>query len=217
MPNWCSTKIEFTGTTADLADFHDKIVKYTTTELASSGFGKDWLGNVLHGFGLGDRIDSEHNRIRCRGSISDISDINIWADKTSFTVWTETAWVPMVHMWYVIIEKYYDNRISVHWIAEEEGCGYYATNDIGWFGIDYYHVEWAIEDEDEYGGEYCDSPDEVVYYVNSLIEKYNLDTNPITEDDINRADDNGKDFFLNGDGWSIACLILREVDDSDMD
>ena len=57
----------------------------------------------------------------------------------------------------------------------------------------------------------------MVYYVNSLIKKYNLNTNPITEDDINRADDNGNNFFLNGDGWSIACLILQEVDDSDMD
>ena len=100
MPNWCSTKIEFTGTTADLADFHDKIVKYTTTELASSGFGKDWLGNVLHGFGFGDRIDAERNRIGLAGSptkVKNITSVVLTASEAKSIEPTEQGVTELIH------------------------------------------------------------------------------------------------------------------------
>jgi len=211
MPNWCSTKIEFTGTTEDLTDFHNKVVEFTSVSPTVTDFEKNWLGNVLHGFDLGDRVDSENDRIRCRGAIDYIGDV----DNSSFIIYTETAWIPMVHMWYVIIEKYYGNRISVHWIAEEEGCGVYETNDINWFSSDYYHLEWSVEDE--CSGEYYDDPEEAAEAINTLITRYSLDVKPVVEDDINSAEDNGNDFIISGDGWSITCLILREVNDTDMD
>ena len=218
MPNWCSTQIHFVGNAEDIADFHHKIIEYTSREFIESGFGEDWLGNILCGFGMEERINSNINQIRCRGSLYDISAISMYDNNNLvFDIQTETAWVPMIQMWYEIIHKHYDNRIDVYWIAEELGCGIYETNDINWFNTDHYHIGWGIEAEDEYGGEYCNSPNEVADVINSLIAKYKLDTEQITEDDINKADDKGSDFFLNGEDWNISCLILREVNDADMD
>lgn len=92
MPNWCSTKIEFTGNFADLTDLHNKIVQYTSSNAETSGFGEPWLGNVLIGFGFGDRINNPENIIRCRGWIDDIGNVTDRQDKSSFDIFAETAW-----------------------------------------------------------------------------------------------------------------------------
>ena len=217
MPNWCSTKIEFTGAFADITDLHDKIIEYTSKELVPSGFGNSWLGNILAGFGFADRIDNGNDRIRCRGYVEDIADVTNRGDNSSFTVWTETAWIPMVKMWNTIIEQHYGNRISIHWIAEEEGYGYYTTNDIGWFGADYYHLFWSIDKADVCEGDYFNSPDEVANAINDLIANYELDAKSITENDINTAEHNKQDLTLSGDGWNITCCILAEVSDNDVE
>ena len=218
MPNWCSTQIQFVGNSEDITDFHHKIIEYTSKEFDTSGFGNNWLGNVLHGFGFGDRIDSEKFRIKCRGSISNIGDIRPCSNNNLiFSVWTETAWCPVIKMWNEIIEKHYDCRIEAYWIAEELGCGIYETNDIDWFGDDLYRIECNLEFNERNVILYCDTPNEVVEVINSLIEKYNLETNLIEEADINLAYDNNKDIYISGEDWNISCLILREVNDVDMD
>lgn len=113
MPNWCSTKFVFIGNAQDITDIYNKITEYTSSSIGKSDFENCWLGNVLIGFGLGDRINSEADRLRCRGSITDIGEIDNRYDNFSFEFWTDTAWCPMVRMWNEIIAKHYDNRISV--------------------------------------------------------------------------------------------------------
>lgn len=216
MPNWCSTKIEFTGNFADLTDLHNKIVQYTSSNAETSGFGEPWLGNVLIGFGFGDRINNPENIIRCRGWIDDIGNVTDRQDKSSFDIFAETAWIPMIKMWREIIARHYDNRISIHWIAEEKDGGLYITDDIGWFGTDYYHVEWSIGEDEDYEGDYFDGPDEVAEHINGLIAKYDLGIDLITEKDINTADDEGKNIYLRGNNWYIGVIILKEANDNDV-
>lgn len=217
MPNWCSTKFVFTGNAQDITDIYNKITEYTSSSIGKSDFGNCWLGNVLIGFGLGDRIDSEADRLCCRGSITDIGEVEDCHNNFSFEFWTDTAWYPMVRMWYEIIAKHYDNRISVYWIAEESGNQLYLTNDIDWFSSDHYHVEWYIEESGDFEGDYFNRADEAANHINSLITNDNLNSSFITENDINDADVNGRNLYLNGEGWWISCTILKRANDNDVD
>lgn len=217
MPNWCSTKFVFTGNAQDITDIYNKITEYTSSSIGKSDFGNCWLGNVLIGFGFGDKIDSKTDRLRCRGSITDIGEIEDYYDSFSFEFWTDTAWCPMVRMWNEIIAKHYDNRISVSWLAEEPGCCLYETNDMDMFGHDRYWLEWSLEEHDEWGTDYCSTAEAAADIINNLIAKYNLDIESVTAEHIRDLENCGKDCILSGDDWSITCIPLIEVNDADMD
>ena len=119
-------------------------------------------------------------------------------------------------MWREIIARHYDNRISIHWIAEEEDGGLYMTDDMDWFGADYYHVKWSIGEDEDYEGDYFDGPDKVAEHINGLIAKYDLGIDLITEKDINTADNEGRNIYLRGNNWYIGVIILKEANDNDV-
>jgi len=214
MPNLFSTKIDFTGNYADLTDLQNKISEYTTKELSPSDFGKSWLGNILVGFGLGDKIESDNNGIRCRGHVESVSNVTENGNDSYFTLWTETVGIPMVKMWFTIINQYYGNRISIHWIAIDDSLDSYITNDIARFNDYHYYINWNIEKPDVDDDDHFDSIDKVVDAVNEVITNFKLGVNRIVEDDIASAQNNGQNFSLEGDEWTITCCILRKINDS---
>ncbi len=175
MPNWCSTSIEFEGKPSLIKDLHEKVTAYTDKSFIKTDFGSNWLGNILYGFNMEDRIDNKDPalQLRCRGEISDINDIRkINEDISTFTIWTETAWCPMIKMWLEIIKKYYDNAIKIYWIAEESGNCLYETNDILHFLNDRYFIEMCINDD--WTSEYAATEEEALKIINNFLKENNL-------------------------------------------
>lgn len=229
MSNWCSTKIEFVGSPDDINDLHEKLKLYTSKIYSPSDFGKNWLGNILYGFGLGDRIDSEDHttHIRCRGTLIDISEIiddKNDSSKKTFSIDTETAWVPMIRMWTVILTEHYGNRINLFWIAQEDGNEVYETNCLNRYPDDYYHLTWWIESENDAicDGMYSGDADDVVSKVNDLINSHNIKAAPVTVEELTATDEtNNATWTLSFDEENedreidIHCFILRELSNAD--
>lgn len=140
MPNWCYTRITFHGNKTEIEDFHEKIDKWTSEEFAENGFGPNWLGNILHRVGLSDRIDSEENRLRCRGSVGYVEDVEVCSDNdATFYIDTETAWTPMLEMWVATIKALKYETIGFSYLAEEPGmCVYEIYDPYGDYDESYY-------------------------------------------------------------------------------
>lgn len=216
MPNWCSTKIDFVGNTDTIIVFHTLVQKYTSESFAKSDFKNDaWLGNILHGFGFGDRIDSKTNPIRCRGYISDITDISLSypssgnSKKATFSVWTETAYTPMVKMWSEIIKTHFENCIEMYWIAEEIGCSLYMTNNIAHFD-ELYRIECCADDN--FSTEYFNDTTNAINYINNFLKTINAN---VMINDKNLKED--YNFVSDTNNSFISCLRLIEVSDEDVD
>ena len=141
MPNWCFTQMIFHGEKDEIKDFHSKIEEWTSKNYEENGFGVKWLGNVLHGAGLGHRIDSETDRISCRGDITYIGEVDAYdgAMEATFNLDTETAWCPMCEMWTEVINAVGYKTIGFSYCAEEPGLEIYETYDpYGDFDSKYY-------------------------------------------------------------------------------
>lgn len=184
MPNWCSTTYIFRGDKDELDILYDKIAKWTASSFVKTDFGRDWLGNILYGAGLGDRIDNPdaNGYLRCRGTLVDIYPFDGYLQLT-----TETAWNPMSKMWDAVIEQLGLTTVGFTFMAEECGCGLYQIYDphnygdfegmayIDSFGDevedlnDYYSEKNAIKVLNEFFGTSFD--DLSSFY--SLCEKYN--------------------------------------------
>ena len=149
MPNWCFTQIIFHGNKTEIEDFHKKVTEWTSESLAKSDFGNIWLGNILVGAGLGDRIDSGPTMLRCRGTLSYIDEIeDDGEDNAIFRVDTETAWAPMTLMWKAVIDKLEYKTIGFSYMAEEPGCEVYEIYDPYGDYDEHYYVDVFIDGED---------------------------------------------------------------------
>lgn len=151
MPNWCYTQIVFHGNYNEITDFHQKITEYTSKNLIPNGFGSPWLGNVLGGVGLKDRIDHPDPvlRIRCRGSMNYISDVETFPGSATFYIDTETAWAPMVQMWVEVIKALKYETVKFSFIAEEPNMEIYEIYDPCGDYVEKYYVDIWLGDEDE--------------------------------------------------------------------
>lgn len=151
MPNWCTTTYHFRGSENELIYLSNKVREWTSKPLAPNGFGNSWLGNILHGAGLGDLIDNpeDEDTVNCRGSLIEVSE----PDHGYFSVITETAWVPMAKMWYKVIEHLGLKSVGFAFAAEEPGCGIYWIYDPNGYG-DFLNDEVYI---DSYGNIELDS------------------------------------------------------------
>lgn len=154
MPNWCSTTFRFRGDRNELETLRNNILEWTSKEYETSGFHEMWLGNILHGAGLGDRIDNSDPNLllRCRGSITDIGEIYDF-NGFYFHIWTETAWVPMAKMWQAVINKLELKTVGFTFIAEESGCEIYWICDPNGYGdfedYEVYIDAWDVPDQDD--------------------------------------------------------------------
>lgn len=131
MPNWCWTNIIFHGHKNELQDLRSHIEKWTSENLELNGFGTNWLGNIVYGAGLGDRIDNgQNNRIRCRGSLVYMSEVLVYTDEDSeLMIRTETAWTPMVRMWDEIFNIMGYKTIGFSFQSEEESMSEFLVYD----------------------------------------------------------------------------------------
>lgn len=135
MPNWCSTKYIFRGSSNEINYLHRKIAEWTSNSAVQSDFGNDWLGNILYGAGLGDKV--ENNELRCRGSLEELQD----PEDDCLELWTETAWAPMAKMWDAVIEALKLKTVGFAFEAEERGCEIYWIYDPHGYGdFDYDQV-----------------------------------------------------------------------------
>lgn len=152
MPNWCMTRIIFHGNKSEIEDLHSKIEEWTSNNLMANGFGPNWLGNILVGAGLGDRIDSEKdNRLRCRGSLEYMGDVTVESeDDAYFAIDTDTAWDPMVRMWDEVFKAIGYKTIGYSFQAEEPGMCLYLTYDpYGDFTGEKYYIDIFLEGDDK--------------------------------------------------------------------
>ena len=151
MPNWCYTQFIFHGDKKEIEDFHQKLEQWTSKEFVKSDFGKSWLGNVLCGAGLGDRIDSKTDGLRCRGAIEflDGPDVVEESDEGIIVLDTSTAWAPMPLMWVEVIKKLGYKTVGFSYSAEEPGCDVYEVYDPYGDFPERYYVDGYISEEDE--------------------------------------------------------------------
>lgn len=131
MPNWCFTQMIFHGEKEEIDDLHNKIEEWTSKNYQENGFGVTWLGNVLHGAGLGHRIDSGADQLRCRGDIVYFGEVETFTDSSeaTFNLDTETAWHPMTLMWDEVIKTLGYKSVGFSYCAEEPGCEIYELYD----------------------------------------------------------------------------------------
>lgn len=151
MPNWCSTTIKFHGNKKEIEDFHKNLNSFMKQNYMENGFGYCWLGNILCGVGLGDRIDAKDNTtIRCRGWVSYLGDIEYTDDEdATFVLDMDSAWTPAIKMWTETIKTLKYESVKFSYIAEEMGLGLYAIYDPFDDWPDRYCIDGFIAGEDE--------------------------------------------------------------------
>lgn len=123
MPNWCLTEVAFVAAREnvnELQRLHEVLSRLLETKSTiKNDFGNGWLGNVAIAHGL------DTNGIPCRGWIDSIDDIN--DEKTSFIIYTTTAWAPTTELWDAVCQHY--PGVSYLYCAEEGGNGVYVNTD----------------------------------------------------------------------------------------
>lgn len=173
MPNWCSSEFAFKGDKQELKDFHKKLNYLSSpenTNQVENGFGTNWLGNIVHGFGF------DWEKISCRGTLH-LPDEGFDPEKDDYLlIETETAWVPLPEMWEIILEKFYPN-ISFVFNSIEEGCGIYINTDVEHTIFpEQYYLSVYDPINDEYEEEFCESKEELEGYIKKLkaTDEYNV-------------------------------------------
>ena len=126
MPNWCSTKIKFTGSESEIERFRKLLDEWLSKSYCQNGFDYAdrycWLGNIVGNSGIDNRDNGDFN-VFCRGSIADMD----WSDG-ELIIWEESAWAPAIRLWEMVIEKY-NLDVQMLFYADECGCGIHDTND----------------------------------------------------------------------------------------
>lgn len=115
MPNWCDTSYKCVGDLKEVKSLH-KVLKYMEkrkTSILKNGFGKMWLGNLVH------KLGGDWEKSRCRGEITDFS-----LDGNVLTINQETAWCEQEGV-RQIIEKTFQS-IKVYFMEQEPGCGVFT-------------------------------------------------------------------------------------------
>jgi hypothetical protein len=177
MANICDTTIAFVGNEDEITTLYNKIqecISYDKNDDYQKKLSRNWLGNILIAVGLGELIDSYSNKIYCRGIIYYVDDeISSYEEsKYYFKIDTETAWVPMIEMWRLVINKLGLKSIDINYKSTEPGCGLYVKYDMYDLFPEEYNMEAIIDNNDRYPNlldldEYND------YTQNELIEKLN--------------------------------------------
>ena len=121
------------------------------TSILSNGFGKMWLGNLVH------KLGGDWEKLRCRGEITDFS-----LDGNVLTINQETAWCEQEGV-RQIIEKAFPN-IKVYFLEQESGCGVYYTNDASG---DYFPERYFLDSNEDW--EYFETLDDAAEFVSKIV------------------------------------------------
>ncbi len=129
MANSCITEITFTGSQEEIVKLHDEVLKSISG--TGSSVSDSWLGNILIHVGLSNLIDNSENMVLCRGCIVDVGDV----EGEGFYIVTETAWEPMLKMWYVVIKALGLSTINFCAVSEAPESDFYQIYDPCGLGI----------------------------------------------------------------------------------
>lgn len=121
------------------------------TSILSNGFGKMWLGNLVH------KLGGNWKELRCRGEITEFS-----LDGNVLTINQETAWCEQEGV-RQIIEKTYPS-IQVYFMEQEPGCGVFYTNDASG---DYFPERYFLDSYEDW--EYFETLDEAADFVSKIV------------------------------------------------
>ena len=163
MPNWAYTQYKIKGSEDEVAALYKTIQNLDQREesLLPNGFGKLWLGNLVHALG------GDWNDIYCRGQILDYS-----LENGILKINTETAWGEMSDVRHLIETKY--PSLQIFFQTEECGMCIFQTNDaIGEVFPERWLLDWNDEAENLYLWEYFRDLPAVIQYLkdNGVIEK----------------------------------------------
>ena len=167
MPNWGDTCYKCVGDAKEVRSLH-KVLKYINkrkTSTLKNGFGKMWLGNLVH------KLGGNWEELRCRGEI-----IDYYLDGNVLTINQNTAWCEQEGV-REIIQKAYPS-IKVYYMEQESGCGVFTTNDPS--GV-YFPERYFLETNEDW--EYFESIEQVAEYVSTKIlnRKVEADVNAICQ------------------------------------
>lgn len=167
MPNWCDTTYKIVGDKKDIKTIHNalKYIDKRKTTILKNGFGRWWLGNLIHTLG------GDWKNFRCRGEIigQELESPEI------LTIWQNTAWCEQEGVRQFLEAKF--PSVKVYWKDEEPGCGNYTTNNASG---DYFPERYILDYTD--GLEYFNSLEAAAEFVKDLTGK-----DVKTEEDIEVA------------------------------
>lgn len=221
MPNWCSTRFTFRGISEEVQLLHDRIVEWTSRSFTVTDFGDPWLGNILHGAGLTDRIDcsNEGSMILCRGTLNDITEVTEYKGNpgsSEFCVYTETAWVPMGKMWQVVIETLGLHSVQFAFVGEELGNEVYQKYDPHNLLLDE-DEEWLLDmdvsDEPDLRERVSDDPNGVFYFSEDELRGM---LQQLLGSDENRLDvllEAAEDYPFSSDSSYIVAVHIKEINE----
>ena len=118
MPNWAYTQYKIKGSESEEAALHKTIqdLDQRKDSILPNGFGKLWLGNLVHVLG------GDWEKIYCRGHILDYS-----LENGILKINTETAWGECSETRHFIQSKY--PSLQIYFQTEEPGMCIFQTND----------------------------------------------------------------------------------------
>ena len=133
MPNWAFTQYKIRGSESEVAALYKTIQDLEQREesLLPNGFGKLWLGNLVHSLG------GDWNDIYCRGQILDYS-----LENGILTINTETAWGEMSDTRHFIESKF--PSLEIYFQTEEPGMCIFQTNN-----SEIFPEKWLLDYNDE--------------------------------------------------------------------
>lgn len=191
MPNWCDTTYKCVGELKEVKSLH-KVLKYIDkrkTSILKNGFGKRWLGNLVH------KLGGDWEKYKCRGEITGYE-----MEGNVLTIYQSTAWCEQEGVREIIEERF--PSIKVYYREEEPGCGVYYTNDSSG---EYFPERYYLDSYDDC--EYFRTIEEVSEYVSEIVGK----TIPPTEKDIVQALDDYVERHDDEDVW-YSFHIFEEVE-----
>ena len=163
MPNWAYTTYKIKGSESEVAALHKTIQNLADMDesLLPNGFGKLWLGNLVHALG------GDWNDIYCRGQILDYS-----LENGILKINTETAWGEMSETRHFIESKF--PSLEIYFQTEECGMCIFQTNDAtGEIFPERWLLDYNDEKESIFIWEYFKDLPAVIEYLknNGVIEK----------------------------------------------
>lgn len=153
MPNWAYTNYVIEGELNQLKTFEAKLnqLNRMPRPLLKNGFGKLWLGNIVHLLG------GNWKEIRCRGRILDY-----YLEYGGLRLSVESAWCEQGEVRHLLLKKFPD--IKVYYQTEEPGMEIFQCNDES----GKYFTEQYVIDSEETGEEYYEDLTEVARRIQEI-------------------------------------------------
>lgn len=161
MANWCSSTIQIDCVDEKQAENLSSLIERWIAH-GDEGQRDATLPHIVRSSGVGTVDTGEPTDLRCRGYITYTDVVG-----GTVTIDTETAWVPMLKMWDLIIRKYAPGA-RLFYSAIEPGCGIWDTNIQEWAGK--YYI-----DDLEYDTLYSAEEAEAVRYLQDRLDSKETD------------------------------------------